>query len=72
MFLPTLIVHIEIINKYFQEFVPQLLKNFWHYFGKSVYCILKTKRHHHPIIQSIPILVIIAIFFIISNAIQIC
>ncbi len=51
MFLPTFVVHIEVINEYLQEVVTQVLKDLQHSPGKRTCCILEAEWHDCPVIQ---------------------
>jgi len=51
MFLPTFVVHIEVINEYLQEFTTQVLKDLQHSFGKRTRYILEAEWHDYPVIQ---------------------
>jgi hypothetical protein len=50
MLCPILVVHIEIVHKYLQEFVSKLLEYCGHGSSEGVGRVLETKWHDSPII----------------------
>jgi len=49
MLCPILIVHIEIVHKYLQEFVSKLFENYGHGSSEGAGRVLETKWHNSPI-----------------------